>query len=234
MLTIKDQTSLQKELFYVLFINGVILFLSLIQNWNSADLFLFLFLQSTLQGLVTLSLLLLLNFRKRSFGGMFFHGTFFLLHYFSFLALLVFATFYEFGYLSLQTLAEGLTIFFSGIYFKEVTIPTQFDTFNVLLTWGFFLIVTIIRSYTKYKNFNETGRSFAEIHISPYSKHLIIFFFAFLVSLVLLKPLLVDPDYISYDLEMDIVNKGTLLAFFIALTFVEMAMVTVANKLDLI
>jgi hypothetical protein len=134
----KKVTSSKKEIPYILVSNGTILILSLIQNWSSSDLFLFLFLQSVLQGAVTLAILFLLNLKRNSVARSILHSIFFLLHYYLFIVVILFGVLYESSYLSLQTLADGLTTFFTIFVAENLFVSIHLNLLNISLTLGFF------------------------------------------------------------------------------------------------
>lgn len=231
MINNENATSPKNELLYIPVSNGVILLLSLVQNWSSSDLFLFLFLQSVLQGAVTLAILFLLNIQKNNISGSILHSVFFLLHYYLFIAVILFGVFYESGYLTLQTLADGLTTFFTVFIAENLLVSTQFNLLSISLTLGLFLLMLSYQSFQKYKNFNTLNRSYAEVHISAYSKHLLVFFFAFMCSAALLKPL-INSTYASSDSE--VANQAILTTFFITLSIIEILMAYTSKKLNLI
>lgn len=224
-------TTFQEEAAYTLAVNGIILFLSLIQNWSSSDLFLFLFMQSVLQGFVTLAVLIALNLRRENFMGICLHLIFFLLHYYLFTAVIIFGVYYDSGYITLQTLAKGLTDFFAVSISEGIVVSSTFSLLNIVITLSLFLLILIFRTFQKYKNFYKSGRSYAEIHISPYSKHLLIFFFVFMLSVTFLEPL-IGSSYTSFD--SDIANQGILITFFVSLSIIEVSMMYAAKKLSLI
>jgi len=142
----------------------------------------------------------------------------------------LFGVLYDSGYLSLQTISDGLTTFFTVFVTENLVVSTQFNLLSISLTLGLFLLMLSYQSFQKYKDFNTLNRSYAEVHISPYSKHLFVFFFVFVCSAALLKPF-INSAYTSPDSSF--ANQAILITFFATLTLIEVVISHTSKKLDL-
>lgn len=176
-----SNTTLSYSITYAVVANLTILILALLQDWQFSELFFFLFMQSILVGIVALATIFLVSLRLRNIASAFGHAMFFILHYFTFIAVLIFGVIYESGYLSLTTLNQGLTDFFTaGLSNADIT-PKDLNLSPVLLVLGVFIIIQTVSYYKRYKSFEDSKKLWLR-YTSNHMQNICLFSFLFLLA----------------------------------------------------
>jgi hypothetical protein len=226
--TMTNSSTLSYSITFAVVANLTILLLALMQTWQFSELFFFLFMQSILVGAVALGTIFMVSLRLDNIASALGHSLFFILHYFSFVAILIFGVIYELGYLSLTTLNQGLTNFFTGTMPGVETTPDTLNLFPVLLVLGFFTLVQAISYFQKYRTFTNPKKSLAEIHIKPYAKHMFVFFFVFTCAITFVQA---TSGYEPGWGEDSAFSQIILLAFFVSITLIEVFGIVASRKL---
>jgi hypothetical protein len=223
-----NKPTLSNSIAYALAANLIIMSIALWQSWQFSELFFFLFMQSVLVGAVALGTIFMVSLRLNNIGHALGQSLFFILHYFTFVAILIFGVIYELGYLSLSTLNQGLTNFFTDNLPGVETTPDTLNLFPVLLVLGFFTLVQAISYFQKYRTFTDPKKSLAEIHIKPYAKHMFVFFFVFTCAIAFVQ---MTTGYEPGWGEESAFSQIILLTYFTSITLIEVFGIVASKKL---